>query len=125
MRDLPELGFEVVTLANAANDATSAPDPSNIRSFSEDVSLDPMPAMSCLDLLSHLGDLAEAINYHCSRCGVCRTERFTSDTGAPLCRAGTTLRRRYREARTVLFDNSRAGSRSMAGECRLERARVA
>jgi hypothetical protein len=124
MKELPELGFKLVTLANAAKDATSEPSPSNLSSFSEGTLLDPMPGASRLDLLSHIGDLAEAINYHCSRCGVCRAERFTSDTRAPLCSAGTTLRLRYREARRVLFDNSRGGSKSMAGERRLERTRV-
>ena len=61
------------------------------------------PAPDRCEGFRRCGDLAEAIHRHCSRCGVCRAEEFTSSSPGQLCSSGWTLREQYRKTRALLF----------------------
>ncbi len=102
MKELPELGFTLVTLAKPAQGATAEPERSKLSRFSGGGVSNPVAAMGRPELLRHLGDLAEAIHAHCTTCRVCRVEGFMPDTRSSLCTVGATLRRAYREARRGL-----------------------
>jgi hypothetical protein len=102
---LPDLDFELVTLAKAAKRAKRPEEaPSDISRFSDFSAVTPPKAQGAAapvrsTWLRTVGDLGEAIHEHCASCQVCRLEFFTSDVAAPFCAQGLPLWRRYREVR--------------------------
>ncbi len=102
---LPDLDFELVTVAKPARAATvigavssfSGPSRGQAPAGSGPTTAEPAPQQPTL--LTRAGDCAAAIHEHLETCPVCDRQWFVSDHAAPFCLIGRRLWRAYREAR--------------------------
>lgn len=102
---LPDLDFELVTVAKPARAATvigavssfSGSSRGHAPAGSGATAADPAPQQPTL--VTRAGDCAAAIHEHMETCPVCERQWFTSDHAAPFCLIGHSLWRAYREAR--------------------------
>ena len=113
---LPDLDFELVTVAKPARAATvigavsSFSGPSRGHAPTDSGATAAGPALPPSSLITRAGDWAAAIHDHLETCPVCDRRWFTSDELAPFCLIGRRLWCAYREARRAAIYSSTTGA---------------